>query len=235
MSRAITSGVTNPATPRAYAWIILAVVFLASVAAPLNLFKVPPVMPMLIDAFHMDISNAAWLMSIFAVTGLILAIPAGYIMQRFGPKATGLISVGFVVAGSVIGAISATAASLLLSRFIEGVGMGLIGVVGPAAIAMWFPAEARGLPMGVWSTWVPVGNIVMFNAAPVLARNFGTSAGKLCGGRARYSLRRRSSFTRSSSASRTPSKWKRRHAQLQMMASGKGRPWPGRWRIQACG
>jgi len=176
MSTTVTSGVTSPTTPQAYAWVILAVVFLASVVAPLNLFKVPPVMPLLIDAFHMDISNAAWLMSIFAVTGLILAIPAGYIMQRFGPRATGLISVGFVIAGSVIGAISATAASLLLSRFIEGVGMGLIGVVGPAAIAMWFPAEARGLPMGVWSTWVPVGNIVMFNAAPLLARNFGWEA-----------------------------------------------------------
>jgi MFS family permease len=159
--------------PAAYAWVILTVVFLAGVAGPLNQFKVPPVMPVLINAFHMDIANAAWLMSIFSVTGFILAIPAGFIMQRFGPKAMGLASVAFVVAGSVMGATATSATSLLISRFIEGVGMGLIGVVGPAAIAMWFPAEARGLPMGVWATWVPVGNIVMFNTAPMLSGLFG--------------------------------------------------------------
>jgi MFS family permease len=159
--------------PAAYAWVILMVVFLAGVAGPLNQFKVPPVMPVLINAFHMDIASAAWLMSIFSVTGFILAIPAGFIMQRFGPKTMGLASVAFVVAGSVLGATSTSANSLLISRFIEGVGMGLIGVVGPAAIAMWFPAEARGLPMGVWATWVPVGNIVMFNTAPILSGLFG--------------------------------------------------------------
>jgi MFS family permease len=156
-----------------YAWIILVVVFLASVAAPLNQFKVPPVMPVLIQAFSMDIASAGWLMSIFAVTGFILAIPAGFILQRFGPKITGLIAVGFVLVGSVIGAFSSTAALMLTSRFIEGVGMGLIAVVAPAAIAMWFPAETRGGPMGIWATWVPVGSIVMFNLAPALQGSFG--------------------------------------------------------------
>jgi MFS family permease len=170
------SGTAARKKPAAYAWVILAVVYLAGVAGPVNLFKVPPVMPVLIGAFHMDIASAAWLMSIFSVTGFILAIPAGFIMQRFGPKATGLASIAFVVAGSVLGAVSTTAASLLISRFVEGVGMGLIGVVAPAAIAMWFPAEARGLPMGVWATWVPMGNIVMFNAAPILSGRFGWQA-----------------------------------------------------------
>jgi MFS family permease len=170
---AVRSGAEIRQKTSGYAWVILAVVFLAGVAGPLNQFKVPPLMPVLIDAFHMDIASAAWLMSIFSVTGFILAIPAGFIMQRFGPKAIGLASIAFVVAGSVMGAVSTTATSLLISRFTEGVGMGLIGVVGPAAIALWFPAEARGLPMGVWATWVPVGNIVMFNMAPILAGTFG--------------------------------------------------------------
>ena len=151
-----------------YAWVILVVVFLASVAAPLNQFKVPPVMPILIQAFNLSIASAGWLMSIFASTGFILAIPAGFIMQRFGPKTTGLISVGFVLVGSVLGALSSTAGLMLFSRFIEGVGMGLIAVVAPAAIAMWFPAETRGTPMGLWATWVPIGSIIMYNLAPAL-------------------------------------------------------------------
>jgi predicted MFS family arabinose efflux permease len=164
------------AKPPSYAWVILVVVFLASVAAPLNQFKVPPIMPVLIEAFKMNIASAGWLMSIFAVTGFLLAIPAGFIMMRFGPKTTGLLSMGFVIAGSLIGTFSSTASVMLVSRFIEGMGMGLIAVVAPAAISMWFPAETRGVPMGLWATWVPIGSIIMFNLAPALTAASGWQA-----------------------------------------------------------
>jgi len=61
-----------------YAWVILAVVMLAGVSAPLNQFKVPPVMPVLMERFQLDLSAAGMLMSIFAITGLALALPAGF-------------------------------------------------------------------------------------------------------------------------------------------------------------
>jgi predicted MFS family arabinose efflux permease len=65
-------------------------------------------MPILIRAFNMNISNAGMLMAIFAITGFLLAIPSGFILQKFGPKNTGLTAVGFVVAGSVMGALAAS-------------------------------------------------------------------------------------------------------------------------------
>src|SRR5262245_33977733 len=83
-----------------YAWVVLIVVFLASVAAPLNQFKVPPLMPVLMKAFSLNLSQAGWLMSIFALTGLILALPAGLILGRIGAKVTGLIALACVVAGA---------------------------------------------------------------------------------------------------------------------------------------
>ena len=97
------------AKPSAYAWVILAVVYLASVASALNQFKVPPVLPVLIRAFNLSLSNAGMLMSIFSVTGLILALPAGFIMQRLGLKITGLIAVGAVFIGSGLGTFCSTA------------------------------------------------------------------------------------------------------------------------------
>jgi MFS family permease len=72
----------------------LFVVFLASAAAPLNQFKVPPMMPPLMESFQLDLSMAGLLISVFAVTGFILALPAGLILQRLGPKAAGLIAAG---------------------------------------------------------------------------------------------------------------------------------------------
>ena len=133
-------------------------------------------MPLLIETFKLDLTTAGMLMSVFAITGLILAIPAGFILQRFGPKAAGVAALGFLALGSTLGALAGAAAVLLLSRLIEGMGMGIIAVVGPAAIAMWFPLEKRGMAMGLWSTWVPAGSIIMFNSAPALATSLGWQA-----------------------------------------------------------
>jgi MFS family permease len=158
----------SAAKPSAYAWVILTVLYLASVASALNQFKVPPVLPVLIRAFGLSLSNAGMLMSVFSAAGIILALPAGYIMQRLGLKVTGLIAIGAVCIGSCLGAICTTAALMLVSRFIEGAGIGLITIVAPAAIALWFPAESRGTPLGLWTTCMPVGNILTFNLAPWL-------------------------------------------------------------------
>jgi MFS family permease len=159
-----------------YAWVILFVVFLASVAAPLNQFKVPPLMPVLMEAFQLNLSQAGVLMSVFALTGFVLALPAGLILQKLGPKVAGLLAVGCLVVGSAWGALATSATLLVASRVLEGAGMGLIAVVGPASIALWFPREKQGTAMGVWGIWVPIGNVIMFNLAPLLATSVGWRA-----------------------------------------------------------
>ena len=131
----------RPSNPTGYAWAVLFVVFLVSAAAPLNQFKVPPVMPPLMASFQLDLSTAGLLMSIFAVTGIVLALPAGFILQRLGPKAAGLIAAGCTVVGAVAGALSPSAGLLLASRVVEGIGMGLIAVIAPAVVGMWFLAK----------------------------------------------------------------------------------------------
>lgn len=152
-----------------YAWVILAVVFIAGLAAPLNQNKVTPLLTMLMDTFQVNLSQAGFLTSVFAITGLLLALPAGLILQRLGLKISGLIAMGSLVIGSALGAVSTTYTLLLISRVIEGVGLGLIAVIGPAAIAIWFPPEKQGLPMGVWSTWMPAGIILISIVAPGMA------------------------------------------------------------------
>jgi MFS family permease len=171
MSEKVTSKSSPVAYP--YAWVILVVVYLASIAAPLSQSKVPPILPLLMQAFQLNLTQAGLLMSVFAVTGLLLALPAGIILQQLGPKGTGLIALACLAGGSVLGAVSNSVSLLLGSRVIEGVGMGLLGVVAPASIAMWFPREKQGAPMGIWATWVPVGTVAMYLLAPSLATAVG--------------------------------------------------------------
>ena len=96
------------------AWLTLVVLLLFSIAAPLNQFKVPPIIPVLMASLGLSVSGAGMLMSVYAVTGLILAIPSGFILQRVGFRITGLIAGGSIVIGSVLGALSATTGTLLV-------------------------------------------------------------------------------------------------------------------------
>jgi MFS family permease len=107
-------------------------------------------------------------MSVFALTGLTLAIPVGFIFQKLGYRISGLLAVGSVIVGASMGAVSTGTGMMLISRLIEGLGMSFMTVVAPAVIAIWFAADERGMPMGIWATWVPLGSTVTFVVAPLL-------------------------------------------------------------------
>ena len=157
-------------------WLVLAVAFVVSVAAVMAQFAAPPLMPILMDQFGIGIAEASSLMSIFSITGLLLALPAGLVLQRFGPLVTGAVAMLSVIAGSVLAATTTEYAVLLLSRAVQGVGVGLIGVTAPAVVAAAFPPERRGMPMGIWAMWVPVGGLLMYLVAPTLAAAYGWAA-----------------------------------------------------------
>jgi MFS family permease len=147
-------------------------VFLASIAVAASRFKVPPVMPILMADLEASMVAGGWLMSIFSVTIIIMAIPAALLLERLGPKVTGLFALGCSLAGSIGGALAPSVATLMAARTIEGMGLAVMAVVAPSVISQWFKPEVRGLPMGIWTTWVPLGSVIMFNVARPLETAF---------------------------------------------------------------
>ncbi len=151
----------------------MAAAFLASITVAINQFKVPPVMQVLMADLGVDMATGGWLSSAVGVAAMVLAIPGAFILLRLGLRATGVIALGCTIVGSLAGALAPNATALLVGRLIEGGGTGLIAVVAPAAISAWFEPRRRGLPMGIWASWVPVGNVIMFNLAHPLLNAFG--------------------------------------------------------------
>jgi MFS family permease len=143
-------------------------VFMGGVAVAANRFKVPPALPALMDELQVDMVAGGWLMSISSVASMVLAIPVAFLLARIGLKITGLIAMSCAVAGSVVGGLADSASVMLLGRVIEGISISLIVVLAPTAVSLWFEPRERGLPMGIWAAWVPVGNVIMFNIAPPL-------------------------------------------------------------------
>lgn len=154
-------------------WLIFSIVFIIGILSAYNMFKAPPLFPLIIPELGFTDENIGWVMSMFSIIGVVLAFPAGAILGKLGVKKSLIITAASLAIGSAIGAVATTVPLLLASRFIEGIGMGLISVVGPAAIATIIPRAKQGLAMGIWSVWFPAGTVLAFNTAPALATALG--------------------------------------------------------------
>jgi MFS family permease len=144
-------------------WVVFCTVYFAGIVMVFNQFKVPPVMQTMMSQLNLSPAMAGWTMSIFSVTGILLSIPAAFILSKLRAKWSGLVGLGCSIVGCVIGAMAASPEILLAGRVVEGMGMGLIGVIAPSVIAMYFPHKELGLPMGIWSSWMGVGTTIVFS------------------------------------------------------------------------
>lgn len=148
--------------------IVAIILLLTGASIALHQFKVPTIMGEVADSVSMLPQSAPWLMSMFTVTGIFLAIPAGAVTQRFSCKHLIILSALCTAAGSCLGAVATSGWLLLLSRVIEGLGYLMISVAGPIAVSRYVHPARIGSAMGIWAIWVSVGQIIAFNTTPFM-------------------------------------------------------------------
>lgn len=169
MDTTAVSAVAEQKTPKK-AWLMFLLVYLCGVAAPMTQFKTPPLASWIIPAFQLDGMSFGLQMSAIGITGLVLAFPAAYICRSLGAKRTVVLATACLVVGNFGGTIVGSFEGLMVTRLLEGVGLGLVGVVGPTCVAVWFPEKTKGVAMGLWATWVPLAMTLIFAIAPSIAQ-----------------------------------------------------------------
>lgn len=156
-------------------WLIFCSVFFLGVLTSFCMFKAPTMFTTeFISELGFTDTNIGWVMSMFTLIGVVLAFPAGGILAKLGTKKSLLVTAASLIIGAAGGALATSATFMLVTRFIEGIGMGLMSVVGPAAVASIIPARKQGLAMGIWSVWFPAGVVAAFNITPMVYALAGT-------------------------------------------------------------
>lgn len=148
--------------------LILPILVLVAVAAPISLNKVSPIAPILMKNFNIGETQIGMLISVFSITGILLALPGGGIINKFGPWKCILAALIALMTGSLIGSYSDTYSMLLFSRIVEGVGMTLIAIAGPSIIGTTVSSKRRGVAMGLFSGYMGIGQVITYNLAPRL-------------------------------------------------------------------
>lgn len=154
------SVVSDKGSSDRFRWLILAVVWLAGFIQPMNMVKIFALAPVLMDSFQISEDMMSIVMSLFYVIGIVLAFPAASVVNKIGIKVTAVIALVFSILGGIVGALSTDLTVFMISRVLEGVGMGVMGVVGVAAISPWFKPSKRGFPLAIWGTWVTIAFLI---------------------------------------------------------------------------
>ncbi len=129
-------------------WTILVVMLISMVAGAICMNKVAPVLSNIMADLNITSgSQAGLLMSIFTFSGIILSIPMGVLITKYGTFKTGLFSLVAIIVGSALGAVSSGYGIMLVSRLIEGLGLMFLGTIGPAAVAAAFAGRNGGTAM----------------------------------------------------------------------------------------
>jgi predicted MFS family arabinose efflux permease len=172
-----SQGVVQASQPEvstpAGAWTVVWCLFIVGDVGCFNFMKVPPLMPVLIDHFKLNLASAGLMMSLIGVTGLLLVLPAGIVVMRYGIKVVALTAMAFSTAGCLLGALAASYPVFLVSRGLEGISFSLLAVVGGTAAGIWFPPQKVGVPMGVMCSSMGVSGILAMAIAPLMAQSFG--------------------------------------------------------------
>jgi MFS family permease len=127
----------------------------------------------IIDEFGLNHAQAGFLMTMAVVPGIILAIPAGMLVDRYGVKATGSSASVLIALGCWITAAASSFGMALLGRLVLGVGGVFIVTAMPAIIPQWFPPDDLGKAMGLYGINMPVASITAFSVASMLASSHG--------------------------------------------------------------
>ncbi|MCB1183015.1 MFS transporter [bacterium] len=136
----------------------------------------PPILPDVIADLGIGRGAAGLLMSLFALPGILLSLPGGWLVDRYGERLVGGTGLLLMGTGTVALGLAPGFGLILAARILAGCGA-MVGVVALQRLVIrLFGGRGLGLPLGVSSSGIPLGIIVVLNTAGPLAADAGWRA-----------------------------------------------------------
>ena len=147
MSVAAESGVTAP-TRRG--WFALAVLSVGLGMIVLDGTIVGVALPDIIKDLHLDLTDAQWVNSLYAVLLAALLLSTGKLADRWGRRLLFLVGLVVFVGGSILAGMSDAAGPLIGARAVQAVGAALIMPSTLSTVNAVFRGRYRAAAFGVW-------------------------------------------------------------------------------------
>jgi len=129
--------------------------------AAFSQFKLPVVLPVLMEDYSYGRVLAGGFMSIFAVFGILLSVPIGRLVARRGALILVMAALPIMALGTALGLAAPQSGTVMLAgRGLEGAAFAILAVAGPALATANAAPQHRALVIGLMSTWIPGGQLL---------------------------------------------------------------------------
>jgi MFS family permease len=142
----------------------------------MGLSLISPILPLYAMAFGASIFMVSMLVAAFAVSRMILDLPAGLLGSKYHPKSIMLLGLALISSSSILCALAPNYWVLFAGRLIEGAGSGLYTTMSTTLLAMSVPPETRGRYMSIFTAMLLLGSITGPGVGGVIAAVWGLRA-----------------------------------------------------------
>lgn len=132
-------------------------VIAAGVVAALHVGKLPPALPLLQQAMGVSLLQAGFLLSLVQLAGMLLGLPAGLLIQRWGARRSVLTGLLVLAGASAWGGAAQTVQVLLLSRALEGLGFLCVVLPAPGLLRLLVAPGQLSRVLGGWGAYMSLG------------------------------------------------------------------------------
>ncbi|HEX6296759.1 MAG TPA: MFS transporter, partial [Burkholderiales bacterium] len=138
-------------------WAILAALSLTRFSFGYQFQSMASVAPALTRELGIDQAAAGTLIGLYWVSGVFIALPGGWLGQRFGDKRMALAGGILVVAGGLLCAAGESYAMLAAGRVVAGLGGIVMNIMAVKMLTDWFAGRELGFAMGTLFGSFPLG------------------------------------------------------------------------------
>jgi EmrB/QacA subfamily drug resistance transporter len=108
-----------------------------------------------LPTIHRDLGSSVqaleWIVNAYILAFAVLLLTGAALGDRFGRKRMFITGIAIFTAGSAAAALAPSSGALIAARAAQGLGAAIVTPLTLTLLAAAFPAERRGLALGVWS------------------------------------------------------------------------------------
>ncbi|MFF5256845.1 MFS transporter [Streptomyces leeuwenhoekii] len=149
-------------------WMVVVSLSIAAATASIQQTAVLPLLPRLQESLHASVTSVTWAFTVSLLCGAVATPLFSRFGDMYGRRRMLLLTLALLVAGSVLGAVSTSVATLIVARVLQGVSAAMV----PLAIGTvreLLPPEKMASGIGVLSATMGVGVGAGFLLSGVIA------------------------------------------------------------------
>ncbi len=138
-------------------WLVLIGAILGRLAFGFEFQSLAMVAPGISRDLAVDPTGIGVLVGLFMLPGVVLALPGGFLGQRFGERPILILGFVLMITGALICAVAESYAGLFVGRLVAGVGGVLNTIFMSKLVIDWFAEHELNTAMAILLTGYPVG------------------------------------------------------------------------------